>query len=72
MFLADRLQESPRYLCWVGKYDEAHRVLKLIHRDRNDPTDAVAEAEFTQIKAQVLFDKAEEPSYIKVECHPLS
>jgi hypothetical protein len=54
----------------VGRYEEAHQVLQRIHRDPKDPSSSIAEAEYTQIKAQVEFDKTEDVSYVKILRNP--
>ncbi|KAL1899790.1 hypothetical protein Sste5346_002656 [Sporothrix stenoceras] len=56
--------ESPRYLSWVGKNEEALAVLQKLHRDPRDPTDQrVALAEFLQISQQVAYDKQHSAGY---------
>jgi hypothetical protein len=60
------IPESPRYLCWVGRYDEALVVLKRLHYNPADPEHSLAGAEFVQIKAQVDYDKNVPAGYIDV------
>ncbi|KAK3640165.1 hypothetical protein LTR56_005577 [Elasticomyces elasticus] len=62
--------ETPRYLSWVGKNDEAWAVIQQIHRDPNDPTDTAAHAEYTQIIRQVAFDKTQKSGYIQMFTRP--
>jgi len=49
--------ESPRYLVWCGKREEAWEVLRLLHRDASDPSDSLPRAELTQIVRQVEYEK---------------
>jgi hypothetical protein len=60
------IPESPRYLCWVDRHEEAHAILQRLHRDPKDPTNSLAEAEFVQIKQQVQFDRQEKAGYVQV------
>ena len=71
--LIERLKfciETPRYLVWINKHDEAWRVIKKIHNDPNDPTDATARAEFVQITRQVDFDKEQKAGYVQMFVNP--
>jgi hypothetical protein len=58
--------ETPRYFSWVGKSDEAWNVIKKLHHDPNDPSDAAARAEFLQITRQVEFDREQKSGYIQM------
>ncbi|OQU95925.1 hypothetical protein CLAIMM_02080 [Cladophialophora immunda] len=58
--------ESPRYLIWRGKTEQAWDVLKRLHHDPSSPSEADAKAEYTQILRQVEMDKDENPSYWKM------
>lgn len=49
--------ESPRYLIWQGRREEAWNILKRLHHNPSNPSDADAGAEFTQIVRQVELDK---------------
>jgi hypothetical protein len=60
------LPESPRYLCWIGKNDEAWPILQKLHHDAADPTEAAAHAEFIQISKQVEFDKTMKAGYLEM------
>lgn len=62
--------ESPRYLCWVDKNDEAFKVLERLHRDPTDPDNSTAKAEFLQIQAQVQIDKEQKSSYVRMFTKP--
>ena len=55
--------ESPRYLAWVGRNEEALNVILRLHHDPNDPTESAAHAEYTQIVRQVEFDKEAKATY---------
>ena len=48
---------SPRWLMMHNRYDEAHEVLKRLHRTKGDPHDTLARKEFYQMKKQVELDK---------------
>jgi MFS family permease len=57
------IPESPRYLAWVDRKDEAWEVLRKLHYDPTDPAEEAAHAEFQQIVLQVEFDKQQPVSY---------
>lgn len=57
------LPESPRWLIWNNRMDEAWDVIQKVHHDVDDDRDTAAHAEFLQIKAQVEHDKQYEASY---------
>lgn len=58
------LPESPRYLSLVGRNDEALQIIKRIHHDPNDPTDAAAHAEYIQIIKQIEMDNGQDVGYV--------
>jgi len=58
--------ESPRYLAWVNRYDDAWSVIQKIHHDVDDPTESSARAEFTQITKQVEYDKEQKTGYVEM------
>ncbi|KIW79482.1 hypothetical protein Z517_06094 [Fonsecaea pedrosoi CBS 271.37] len=58
------IPESPRYLCWVGRNEEALTILKRLHADPRDPEDSSAKAEYIQIARQVEHDKEMNTGYI--------
>lgn len=58
--------ESPRYLVWRGKTEEAWKIIKRLHHDPLNPSDADASAEFTQILRQVEMDKEDNPTFWKM------
>ncbi|KAJ9609896.1 hypothetical protein H2200_006225 [Cladophialophora chaetospira] len=62
--------ESPRYLCWVGRHEEALQVIQRLHRDPSDSEDSAAQAEFMQIQAQVEKDKEQKSGYIQMFTKP--
>ncbi|KAH0847282.1 hypothetical protein AYO21_07328 [Fonsecaea monophora] len=62
--------ESPRYLCWRGRHEEALQVIQRLHRDPDDPTDSSAQAEFIQIRAQVEKDKEQKSGYVRMFTKP--
>ena len=64
------LPESPRYLCWVGKSDEAWSIIQRLHHDPTDTSDAAAHAEFVQISRQVEFDKTMKAGYLEMFKRP--
>ncbi|OAL40692.1 hypothetical protein AYO20_00428 [Fonsecaea nubica] len=62
--------ESPRYLCWRGRHEEALQVIQRLHRDPDDPTNSSAQAEFIQIRAQVEKDKEQKSGYVRMFTKP--
>ncbi len=64
------LAETPRYLSWMGKNDEAWAVIRKIHHDPTDPIDASARAEFIQITKQVEHDRKQKAGYIEMFTKP--
>lgn len=48
---------SPRWLMMNSRNDEAHEVLKRLHRTKGDPHDTLARKEFYQMKKQVELDR---------------
>lgn len=57
------LPESPRWLSWSGRNEEAWKVLKRLHHDPSDPSESAAQAEFIQITRQVEFDREQKSGY---------
>ncbi|KAL5591183.1 hypothetical protein FOVSG1_010072 [Fusarium oxysporum f. sp. vasinfectum] len=47
------LPESPRWLCEVGREEEAWEVVKHLHQPKDGADDRLARAEMAQIKAQM-------------------
>lgn len=48
---------SPRWLVMNDRHDEAHEVLKRLHRTKGDPHDTLARKEFYQVRKQVDLDR---------------
>lgn len=48
---------SPRWLMMRDRFDEAHDVIKRLHRTKNDPHDSLARKEFYQMRKQVELDR---------------
>ena len=51
------LPYSPRWLMLKGRNEEAHEVLKKLHRTKDDPDDTMARKEFVQMSKQVELDR---------------
>ncbi|KIV90616.1 hypothetical protein PV10_07901 [Exophiala mesophila] len=51
------LPYSPRWLMMHDRFDEAHEVIKRLHRTKGDPHDSLARKEFYQMKKQVELDR---------------
>ncbi len=62
--------ESPRYLAWVDRHEEAWVIIQRLHHDPNDPTQAVARAELNQITRQVAYDKTQNSGWIHMFVKP--
>ncbi len=58
--------ESPRYLVWREKREQAWDIIRKLHHDPSDPTEEAARAEFTQIVRQVEFDKEANVSFYQM------
>ena len=58
--------ESPRYLVWKDRREEAWIIMKKLHHDPANSSDDDARAEFTQIVRQVDIDKEENPTFYKM------
>jgi hypothetical protein len=62
--------ESPRYLVWTDRHEEAFAVLQRLHHDSNDPTNSSAQAEYLQISQQVGFDRQQKAGYWQMFTKP--
>ncbi|KAF2166313.1 hypothetical protein M409DRAFT_23503 [Zasmidium cellare ATCC 36951] len=62
--------QSPRYLIWAGKTEDAWDVLRRLHRDPADDTDKEAQEEYFQIIAQVALEKQQDTSYANLPRQP--
>jgi MFS family permease len=60
------IPESPRWLIWNSRSDQAWTILQRMHHDPVTNSDAAARAEFVQIEKQVAFDKQFDVSYIQM------
>ncbi|EXJ87565.1 hypothetical protein A1O3_04525 [Capronia epimyces CBS 606.96] len=65
------LPESPRWLCEVGRHDEAWQVLQQLHqsKDEDDPDHAshrAAAGEMAQIKAQIEAERSLPTGYLHI------
>lgn len=60
------LLETPRYLIWSGKKEQAWDVLRRLHQKSDDPEDRMAHAEYTQIVLQVEHDKETKVGWIQI------
>ncbi|KAJ9604753.1 hypothetical protein H2200_010867 [Cladophialophora chaetospira] len=64
------IPESPRFLVWKGQRERAWLILKRLHHDPRNASEADAKAEFTQIVRQVEVDKEDEPTFYKMFTKP--
>ena len=62
--------ETPRYLCWINKSEDALQVIKRLHHDPDDPDDLAAHAEFLQIKYCVEQDRELKSGYREMFTQP--
>lgn len=58
--------ESPRYLAWVGKKDQAWEVIRKLHEHPSDPEELSARVDFQQICMQVEYDKQQKSTYLEM------
>lgn len=65
-----QLTETPRYLVWAGKKEQAWRILHRLHHDPHDGEDRAAHAEYTQIVLQVEHDKEAKAGFIQIFRRP--
>lgn len=58
--------ESPRFLSWMDRNEEAWTIVQRLHHDPHDPSDSAARAEFHQITKQVQYDRQQKTGYIQM------
>ncbi|KAL1888450.1 hypothetical protein Sste5346_009567 [Sporothrix stenoceras] len=56
------IPESPRWLIWRDRVDEAWKITAKLHHDTTDPTQRMAKAEFFQMRTQIDFDRTQDLS----------
>lgn len=64
------IPESPRWLVWKDRSEEAWVILQRLHHDPNDPEDTASRAEYVQILKQVEHDRQFSVSYIQMFTNP--
>ncbi|KAJ9132461.1 general substrate transporter [Pleurostoma richardsiae] len=60
------LPESPRWLCDVGREEEAWIILKRLHQSDHDPDNQLASAEMAQIKVHVEVERTLPTGYMHI------
>lgn len=64
--VTDASTETPRYLVFRGKLDEAWTIIQRIHHDPTDLQQAAARAEYTQIVKQVEHEREVNTGLIQI------
>ncbi|OAL30531.1 hypothetical protein AYO20_08750 [Fonsecaea nubica] len=52
------IPESPRWLIWKDRLEEAWKITEQLHFDPNDPSQRQAKEEFYQMRMQIQYDRA--------------
>jgi MFS family permease len=60
------IPESPRYLLMRDRADDAWRNVQRLHHDPSDPTDSAAHDEFTQMSAQIAYERTQPSGYLAI------
>jgi MFS family permease len=60
------LPESPRWLCEKGREKESWEVVQKLHKSENDPDAHFANAEMSQIKAQIEIERTLPRGYLHI------
>ncbi|KAK5047231.1 hypothetical protein LTR84_006753 [Exophiala bonariae] len=68
--VADKLGQSPRFLTWRDRLDEAWKILKRLHHDPTTLNEDDARSEFNAIVAQLEDEKRENATFIEMLKRP--
>ncbi|KAK5173252.1 uncharacterized protein LTR77_001933 [Saxophila tyrrhenica] len=58
--------ESPRWLIWKDRHEEAKKILLHLHDDPADPSHTLARTEYIQIERQIAIDRTLPTSWMHV------
>ncbi|KAF9889092.1 hypothetical protein FE257_008069 [Aspergillus nanangensis] len=64
------LPESPRWLIARGRLEQAHKILRQLHKSPGDPDGLLAASEFSQIREQVELEDRENRSVLSALMQP--